>query len=87
MSSHFTPLNAVSVSFACIQNQSLSVDSLHPRTRLNARWQQSIFIGWQAHTTLYGLLNFSNYTVLPEIAVAKIREDALSIKPVTSAVA
>ncbi len=28
------------------------------------------------HLPLYGLLDFSNFTVLPEIAVAKIREDA-----------
>ncbi len=34
-----------------------------------------------------GCSTFANHTVLPEIAVAKIREDAPSTRPATSAAA
>jgi len=54
------------------QDQSLSSNPLNQGAG-NARWQQSVLSRGTMPITMG---TFANYTVLPEIAVAKIHEDA-----------
>ena len=58
------------------QDQSVHGDPRHARQRRDARWHEPFLAGGQPVHHYMGCSTFANFTVLPEIAVAKIREDA-----------
>jgi Zn-dependent alcohol dehydrogenase len=57
------------------ENQSLHRDPRDPRCGRDAGRHLALFARWQKNSSLYGCSTFANFTVLPEIAVAKIRDD------------
>src|SRR5205085_9496119 len=58
------------------QDQSLYRHPRHPGQGADAGRHLALQLSGQADLPLYGLLDLLELTVLPEIAVAKIREDA-----------
>jgi S-(hydroxymethyl)glutathione dehydrogenase/alcohol dehydrogenase len=75
-SSRSTRRNAASAKAASPQDQPLHRDPRHAGQGPDAGRHQPLQLQGQTDLPLHGLLDLSNFTVLPEIALAKIRKDA-----------
>jgi Zn-dependent alcohol dehydrogenase len=58
-----------------------------PTVLSRIRENQPFFIGRRSRLPLHGTSTFATHTVLPEIAIAKVRQDAPLTRSATSAAA
>jgi S-(hydroxymethyl)glutathione dehydrogenase/alcohol dehydrogenase len=70
-----TPPNAASACSASPETNFVS-RCVQPRARADARWHDPLLVQRSAAVPLHGLLDFSEYTVVAEVSLAKINPDA-----------